>query len=113
MSGKNCANHPNSPSVTMCGQCQKPICKSCVMVTATGTFCSSECSIISKELRHKGGGGGGGRRKGGGAGMALVFLVLLAVAALFGIHFAAKKQPPDHFLKKIDLVGRLLDKPAE
>ena len=107
MGSKNCANHPNSPSVTVCHQCQKPICKSCVMVTTTGTFCSSECSIINKELRHKQ--GGGGRRKGGG-GMVAVFLVLVAIAGLFGIYFAAKKQPSDHILRKIDLIGKLLEK---
>src|SRR5437773_6246386 len=104
MGGKNCANHPNAPSVTVCHQCQKPICKSCVMVTTTGTFCSSECSIISKELRLKAG-GGGGRRKGGGAGMVAVFVVLLAIAGLFGVYFAAKKQPSDHWLRKINLIG--------
>ena len=108
MASKNCANHPNAPSVTVCHQCQKPICKSCVMVTTTGTFCSSECSIINKELRHKQGGGGG--RKKGGKGMAVIFVVLLAIAGMFGVYFAAKKQPPDSFLHKINLIGRLIDK---
>ncbi len=107
MANKNCANHPNAPSVTVCHQCQKPICKSCVMVTTTGTFCSSECSIISKELRAR---EGGGKKKKSGAGMALAFLLLVVVAGLFGVYFAAKDQPADHFLRKIDLIGKILNK---
>jgi len=105
-SNKNCLVHKEQPSVAMCHQCHKPICKSCVMVTPVGSFCSSECSIIYKEMKAKL--GQTGKKKGGGAGMVLVFVVLLIVAAMFLVYFMAKGKPETHVLRKIDLIGRFL-----
>jgi hypothetical protein len=110
MSGKNCLKHKDQPSVTMCHQCHHPLCKSCVMVTPAGTFCSSECSIIFKEMKAK---LGDKKKKGSSAGLVFVFIVLLAVASLFVIHFAARDKEHDHFLRKIDVIGRFLDKPIQ
>ncbi|MBI2932693.1 MAG: hypothetical protein HYY16_13680 [Planctomycetes bacterium] len=106
---KSCTNHAEAAAVTMCTQCHKPICQSCTMVTPAGRFCSSECSILYKEMKTKLGAGEG--RKRGGFGLTLIFFVLLLVAGAFGVHFAAraKQDEPDHWLKKIDVIGRWLD----
>ncbi len=101
---KTCLNHANAPAITMCSQCHKPICQSCTMVTPAGRFCSSECSILHKEMTTK---LGRGDRKGGGSGaMKAVFVLLLIVAAVFGVHFAARS---NESLKKFDLLGRFID----
>jgi hypothetical protein len=111
MGNKNCLAHPNVPAVTLCHQCHKPICKSCVMVTPAGSFCGSECSIIHKEMKAKL--GGGQKKAGGGLGLKLVFVLLLLIAAMFGVHFAARGKPADHILKKIDVIGKFLDRQTE
>src|SRR5262245_26823109 len=105
---KTCLTHKNTPAITMCTQCHKPICQSCTMVTPAGRFCSSECSILYKEMKTKL--GTGGEKKSGGA-LKAIFVLLCFVAAVFVIHLAAtdKKVSDDHWLKKIDLLGRFLD----
>lgn len=100
---KTCYKHKNEPSATMCHQCHKPLCKSCVMVTPSGSFCSSECSVLYREMKEKLGGG----KKKGGSGKKLLAFLLLIIAAVFGIHFAAKKNPD---LKRFDLLQKLLEK---
>jgi hypothetical protein len=47
-----CINHPNAPSATMCFQCHKPICRSCVVVMPDGEFCSTECSALNKTMKE-------------------------------------------------------------
>ncbi len=105
---KNCINHANAPAITMCTQCHKPICQSCTMVTPKGRFCSSECSILHKEITTKLGDVRGGK-KGGGA-LKVIFVILVIVAAAFLVHFAAHGKPADHILKKVDVIGRFIDK---
>jgi hypothetical protein len=111
MGSKNCIKHKEAPAVTMCHQCHNPLCKSCVMVTPAGSFCGSECSVIFKEMKAKL--GDKGKKKGGGMGMVLVFVVLLVIAGMFVVYFAAKDKPDDHLLKKIDLIGRFLGSPNQ
>lgn len=102
---KYCINHANASAITMCTQCHKPLCQSCTMVTPSGRFCSSECSILHKEITTKL--GRGDQKKGSAAGMKIVFVLLLVVAAFFGVHFVARGKA-DHPLKRIDLIGRLM-----
>lgn len=100
MGAKTCANHDEQPAVSACGQCHKDLCKSCVMVTPTGTFCSSECSVLYRELKaHETEG-----KKSSSSGMKLVLLLLLVVAAAFLIHLAPATKG-----KPFDLIGRILN----
>ncbi|HEY3225830.1 MAG TPA: B-box zinc finger protein [Planctomycetota bacterium] len=101
MGAKTCAIHEDQPAVSTCHQCHKDLCKSCVMVTPTGTFCSSECSVLFRELKaHEGEG-----KKSSSAGMKLVLLLLLVVAAAFLIHLAPATKG-----KPFDVIGRILNK---
>ena len=87
----------------MCHQCHKPLCKSCVMVTPGGSFCSSECSVLYREMKEKLGGG----KKTGGAGKKFILFILLLVAAAIGLHFLADKNTQ---VKKFDIIDRILKK---
>ena len=99
MGAKNCAVHEKENSVAACRQCSKALCKSCVMVTQVGTFCSSECSVLNREMTtHR-----GSSRKSSGVGAKAFVVVLLLVAVAFGIHLA-----PPTTGKPFDVVGRLL-----
>lgn len=48
-----CINHENTPSVTMCYQCHKPICRPCVVVMPQGEFCSTECNALFKTMKEQ------------------------------------------------------------
>jgi hypothetical protein len=102
MGGKHCAVHENQPSVSSCKQCGKDLCKSCVMVTPAGTFCSSECSVLHRELKSQ---GGPAKRTSGGGAMKFVLFLLLLAAAAFAIHLA-----PMTTGKPYDVIGRFLNK---
>lgn len=101
MGEKHCANHENQPAVSSCAQCRKDLCKSCVMVTPAGTFCSSECSVLHREMKAHSGGG----KKSSGAAMKLVLVLLLLVAVAFLIHLAPQTKG-----SSFDLIGRILNK---
>ena len=100
MGGKNCAVHETQASVSSCAQCGKNLCKSCVMVTPGGTFCSSECSVLHRELK---GHGPPAKKSSGGAMRAAVFMLLLAAAA-FLVHLA-----PMTTGKPYDVIGLILN----
>lgn len=102
---KVCLTHKDQPAVAMCHQCHKPICKACTMVTPHGTFCSSECSVISREYKEKVRLSGVHERK-GGAGKVVVLVVLLLIAGVFVIHVAARAGV--QAVKPIDFLGKFL-----
>ena len=101
MASKTCANHHDQPSVSACNQCRKDLCKSCVMVTPGGTFCSSECSVLFREMKSH----SGAPKKSSGAAMKLALFLLLVVAAAFLIHLAPQTKG-----SQFDLIGRFLNK---
>ena len=91
---KVCARHPDRPASKMCHQCQKPVCKSCLLVTPHGQFCSSECSLVLREFRDQKKASGGKQpvamgKKLTGFVMALiaVFLMALMIAAMTSDRF--------------------------
>lgn len=102
---KTCATHKDQPSVAVCRQCQKPLCKSCTMVNASGSFCSSECNVLFREMEKMKQGQEERKKMGFGAKFA-IFLILVAVV-LGGIHLG--KQQGITALESIDLVGKLLE----
>ncbi len=101
MGARHCAMHDDQPAVAACAQCRKDLCKSCVMVTPSGTFCSSECSVLHREMKSQGGAG----KQASGAGIKAVLMLLLLVAAAFLIHLA-----PMTTGKPYDILGLILSK---
>ncbi|MBI3858237.1 MAG: hypothetical protein HY293_21350 [Planctomycetes bacterium] len=110
---KTCINHKEAPAATMCHQCHSPICKSCSLVTPQGTFCSPECNILNRDVKSRlleGASKEGMTRL--ETLLKLMAAFLLICVGMYGIHIAALRAPK---LKKIDLIGRVLDvfKPHE
>ena|SRR5688572_3103719 len=93
MGGKFCAVHEKEASVSACRQCGKDLCKSCVMVTPAGTFCSSECSVLHREMKAHDKPAG----KSGGVATRFVLFLLFLVGAAVAIRFIpmTKGQPYD------------------
>lgn len=104
---KACANHKEQPAATMCHQCHVPVCKACTVVTAHGSFCSSECSLLNREFKERIRAGGTAGAPGGVAIKFCLFALILLVA-MVGIHMAANRGAA--FVRPIDLIGRLLGK---
>jgi len=100
---KTCVNHKEAPSVTMCFQCHRPICKSCTLVTPQGSFCSSECGLLHREFKEKQKEPQPKDTAGFFTKTAAAFV--LAVVFFMGIHGLATKVPN---LKSIDMIGRIL-----
>ena len=87
----------------MCHQCHKPICRSCVVVTPEGSFCSSECTVTFRLVKTKLGGGGKPKPSFGSQVVMLVMLSLVLGVML--LHFAARQVES---LQKFDMIGKLL-----
>jgi hypothetical protein len=74
------------------------------MVTPHGSFCSSECSVLFREFKEK----MKGQKKGGGALKFLLFILMLGVLAVLGLHMFRDKLPEQ--LQQYDILGKLLNR---
>lgn len=101
---RTCINHKEALSVTMCHQCHNPICKSCSLVTPQGTFCSSECSILNREVKERL--KAGKPAEGGGFFTKTAASFVLVVVGFMGIHMAATHGMDK--LRRIDVIGMIL-----
>ena len=104
MGTKRCAIHERDASVASCRQCGKELCKSCVMVTPSGTFCSSECNVLHREFKSQ----KGSAAPASTGAMKGVLVVLLLLAAAFVIHLA-----PMTTGQPYDIIGMILNKAQE
>jgi hypothetical protein len=100
---RTCINHKDTPSATMCHQCHHPICKSCSIVAPLGTFCSTECSILNRDVKERLR-EGKPREKGGFFTKAAAAFVMFVVGFM-GIHIAAGRVKA---LQKVDVIGVIL-----
>lgn len=104
---KTCVNHKEAPSITMCFQCHRPICKSCTIVTPQGSFCSSECGLLNREFKEKQKEPRAKQPMGRLVAMLQLTAAFVLICLVFvGINAAAKRHPK---LKKIDLMGLVLE----
>lgn len=99
-----CLKHKDQNAITQCNQCHKPLCKSCTMVTPQGSFCSSECSILSREFKARFAAGKPRR-----ASFAMKFIgVILFVFAIFLAVHGAHRFGNVEIAGKFDIIGRVL-----
>jgi hypothetical protein len=101
---RTCINHKEVASATMCHQCHHPICKACSLVTPQGIFCSSECSILNREVKERL--KEGKPKELGGFFTKAAAAFVLTVVGFMGIHMAASHGMPQ--LKRIDVIGLIL-----
>lgn len=48
-----CYQHPKNQATYYCMQCRRPMCRSCVMQTGEGIFCSMFCAEEASDFRGK------------------------------------------------------------
>lgn len=91
----------HSPAVAHCHTCHKPVCKSCVVKSGDGSFCSSACAqnYAKFHARYKGEGGSSILWK---LIKAAVILAILAAAAVF---IAAKVLKIPYFAELLKKLG--------
>ena len=99
MGGKTCAAHADQAAVSVCHRCRKDLCKLCVMVTPSGTFCSSECAVLHRELKSPPEVG----QESSSPAMKAVLVLLTLVAIMFLVHLV-----PATSGKPFDLIGRIM-----
>ena len=102
---KACANHPDRPGTAECRQCRKPVCASCAVMTAQGSWCSAECGVVFRALSAKPKEDPLMRRAGWAGKIIAIFSLLLV--ALLAVHGAAARglKPA----KAIDILGQLFE----
>ena len=105
---KACASHPERAAATTCHRCKKAVCRSCVLVTPDGSYCSSECMVLQREQKdreraEKEGWNPGGYTKGAAVfAFIFAFFILLHIGATWGSPRVSRA------LSRIDLIGKFL-----
>jgi len=92
----------------MCHHCHSPLCTACSIVTPYGTFCSPECGILFRDGKER---EGQAKEDGSYSRMTTIVKVLVALL-LMGLGFVGINQAAEHGmpqLRRIDIIGRLLD----
>lgn len=96
---KMCLVHKDAPATVMCHQCHKPICKKCVIVTGTGSFCSSECVGSNRTFHERMQKSAPGRRF---AIPSLLTIIVVLVVAFFAAVYFTEAMP------SLDVIGKLI-----
>ena len=102
---KACANHPDRPGTAECRQCRKPVCASCAVMTAQGSWCSAECGVVHRALNATLKEDPLMRRAGWAGKLVVIFSLLLVV--VLGVHWAAARGVKA--AKAVDILGQLFE----
>ena len=93
-----CLNHTDTPAVTSCAACGKPICEKCVVA---GAYCSAECQAkadLAAGRTHQMMEGKARTDKKNKALKTVIFLILLAAAAAGAYYYMQNpKKAKNHF----------------
>jgi hypothetical protein len=52
-SASGCINHPGIEASARCKQCGKPVCGACVVVAASGRYCSEACQQKNEQFMQR------------------------------------------------------------
>ena len=111
-----CLNHPNTPAVTRCATCGKPICSQCIVSKNGSNYCSAKCadSAASSDGRVKDVLAEKKRTNAKGKIRALIiFFLIVAVAAAAYVFYKENKSDVDKFVEKTESQVRAGAKDAQ
>ncbi len=101
-----CLNHPDTPAVTRCASCNKPICEKCI-VTGNGglSYCSKKCAEnaihsvkrVDQVLENKKKVDAKSRTRG-----IVIIVILLAILAAAVCFYHKNKEDVDRVMKKTE-----------
>ena len=97
-----CLNHPNTPAVTRCATCGKPICSQCIVSKNGSSYCSAKCadSAASSDGRVKDVLAEKKRTNAKGTIRALIiFFLIVAAAAAAYVFYTQNKDDVDRRLQ--------------
>lgn len=100
-----CLNHPDTPAVTRCATCSKPICKQCIVSKNGSSYCSRQCADNAAEsvgrvgqvLENKKKADAKARRR-----TVIAAILLLAAAAAAYWYYSQNKDDVDRMVKKTE-----------
>lgn len=100
-----CLNHPDTPAVTRCATCGKPVCKNCIVNKNGSNYCSQVCADnaqksagrVSEVMESR-------KRADSRRGVrTLVILIILIAAGAAAYYFYTKnKDDVDRFVQKTE-----------
>ena len=100
-----CLNHPNTPAVTRCATCGKPICSQCIVSKNGSNYCSQTCAANAADSAGRVNGALESEKRIAARRRIrnLIILVILIAAAAAGYYFYQQnKDDVNQFVKQTE-----------
>ena len=100
-----CLNHPDTPAVTRCATCGKPVCEICVVRKNGADYCSQVCASNAEKSAGRVNSVLESRKRANsrnGIRTLIVLIILAAIAALAYYFYSQNKDHVDSFVKKTE-----------
>lgn len=113
-----CLNHPNTPAVTRCAACGKPICENCIVSDGGSSYCSAACAKNAKASAGRIQGVNEGINRTNSARRirnVIILIILIAIGAAGYYFYKNNKNDVDRFVQKTErkIEKTVKDKAAE
>ncbi len=100
-----CLNHPDTPAVTRCATCGKPVCQICVVRKNGSDYCSQVCAANAEKSAGRVNTVMESKKRASsrnGIRTLIVLIVLAALAAAAWYFYSSNKDDVDKFVKKTE-----------
>ncbi len=100
-----CLNHPDTPAVTRCATCGKPICRSCIVSQNGSNYCSQLCAANAEKSAGRVSAVMESRKRADsrrGARTLIILVILIAGAAAAYYFYTRNKDDVDRFVQKTE-----------
>ena len=111
-----CLNHPDTPAVTRCAACAKPICPKCVVLRNDSRFCSAQCADNADKAYDRVNTVVESKKRADGRSFTRLIAILLIIAGIAGgIYYYYKSNPSkaNKIIKKAELEMKKVEKKIE
>ncbi len=100
-----CLNHPNTPAVTRCATCGKPVCEICVVRKNGADYCSQVCASNAEKSAGRVNSVMESKKRANsrnGIRTLIILIILAAIAAAAYYFYSQNKSDVDSFVKKTE-----------
>ena len=100
-----CLNHPDTPAVTRCATCGKPVCEICVVRKSGADYCSQVCASNAEKSAGRVNSVLESRKRANsrnGIRTLIVLIILAVIAALAYYFYSQNSDDVDSFVKRTE-----------
>ena len=100
-----CLNHPDTPAVTRCAACGKPICEQCIVESNGSRFCSEQCAENAAKSYDRVTTMAAGKaraEKRSSMRAVIIVIILAAIAAAAYYYYTNNKKDVDRLVRKAE-----------